>query len=73
MLRNSPLLSRLTLAVTFLYVWLLSVGSRTIRFGLRHLVDRKDRCDLSLFQIGLRIIDRCLLISLSSSLSLRSF
>ena len=34
MLRNSPRLSRLTLAVAFLYVWLLSVGSRTIRAGL---------------------------------------
>ena len=70
MLRNSPRLSRLTLAVAFLYVWLLSVGSRTIRAGLRHFVDRKDRRDLSLFQIGLRFIDRCLLLSLSFSLPL---
>ena len=46
MLRNPPRLSRLTLAVTFLYVWLLSVGCRTIRAGLRHFVDRKDRRDL---------------------------
>lgn len=70
MLRNSPRLSRLTLAVAFLYVWLLSVGSRTIRAGLRHFVDRKDRRDLSLFQIGLRFIDRCLLHSVSFSLPL---
>ena len=70
MLRNPPRLSRLTLAVAFLYVWLLSIGSRAIRAGLRHLVDRKDRRDLSLFQIGLRFIDRCLLHSLSFSLSL---
>lgn len=61
MLRHAPRLSRLTLAIAFLYVWLLSVGSRTIRAGLRHLVDRKDRRDLSLFQIGLRFIDRKLL------------
>jgi hypothetical protein len=72
MLRNSPRLSRLTLAVAFLYIWLLSVGSRTIRAGLRHFVDRKDRRDLSLFQIGLRFIDRCLLHSLSFSLPLCS-
>ena len=71
-LRNSPRLSRLTLAVAFLYVWLLSVGSRIIRAGLRHFVDRKDRRDLSLFQIGLRFIDRCLLHSLSFSLPLCS-
>lgn len=63
MLRHAPRLSRLTLAVSFLYVWLLSVGSRTIRAGLRHLVDRKDRRDLSIFQIGLRFIDRKLLFS----------
>ena len=61
MLRHAPRLSRLTLAVAFLYVWLLSVGSRTIRSGSRHLVDRKDRRDLSIFQIGWRFIDRKLL------------
>jgi hypothetical protein len=72
MLRNPPRLSRLTLAVVFLYVWLLSVGSRTIRAGLRHFVDRKDRRDLSIFQIGLRFIDRRLLNSLPFSLSLWS-
>ena len=72
MLRNPPRLSRLTLAVTFLYVWLLSVGCRTIRAGLRHFVDRKDRRDLSIFQIGLRFIDRKLLHSLPFSLPLSS-
>jgi hypothetical protein len=72
MLRNPPRLSRLTLAVAFLYVWLLSVGSRIIRAGLRHFVDRKDRRDLSIFQIGLRFIDRQLLNSLPFSLPLWS-
>ena len=72
MLRNPPRLSRLTLAVVFLYAWLLSIGSRAIRAGLRHLVDRRDRRDLSIFQIGLRLIDRRLLHSLPFSLSLWS-
>jgi hypothetical protein len=72
MLRNPPRLSRLTLAVAFLYVWLLSTGSRAIRVGLRHLVDRKDRRDLSLFQIGWRLIERFLLLSQTFSLSLCS-
>ena len=67
MLHHVPRLSRLTLAVAFLYVWLLSVGSHTIRAGLRHVVDRKDRRDLSLFQIGYRFIDRKLLNSLPIS------
>ena len=70
MLHYVPRLSRLTLAVAFLYVWLLSVGSRTIRAGLRYLVDRKDRRDLSLFQIGWRFIDRKLLHSVPFSVSL---
>lgn len=58
MLRHFLRLSRLTLAVALLYVWLISVGGRTIREGLRHLVDRVDRRDLSIFQIGLRLIER---------------
>ena len=73
MLRQASRLSRLTLAVAFLYVWLLSVGSRTIRAGLRHLVDRKDRRDLSLFQIGLRFIDRKLLRLLPVSILLCAY
>jgi hypothetical protein len=70
MLQHAPRLSRLTLAVACLYVWLLSVGSRTIRAGLRHLVDRKDRRDLSIFQIGFRFIDRKLLLLLPISVLL---
>lgn len=73
MLRHFSRLSRLTLAVAFLYVWLLSNGSKFIRAGLRHLVDRKDRRDLSLFQIGFRLLDRKLLHSLSISLTLCAY
>ncbi len=52
MLRHFLRLSRLTLAVALLYVWLISVGGRTIRDGLRHLVDRVDRRDLSIFHLS---------------------
>ena len=58
-------LSRLTLAVALLYVWLVSTGARTIKNGQRHWVDRKDRRDLSIFRIGLRWIERCLTNDLS--------
>jgi len=58
MLRHFLRLSRLTLAVALLYVWLISIGTRTVRSGLRHLIDRKERRDLSIFQIGLRFIER---------------
>ena len=70
MLHHIARLSRLTLAVAFLYVWLLAIGSQTIRSGLRHFLDRKDRRDLSLFQIGWRFIDRMLLHSAPFSVSL---
>ena len=73
MLRHFTRLSKLTLAVAFLYVWLLSNGSKFIRAGLRHLVDRKDRRDLSVFQIGLRLLDRKLLNSLPVSPSLCTY
>jgi hypothetical protein len=73
MLRHFSRLSRLTLAVAFLYVWLLSNGSKFIRIGLRPLVDRKDRRDLSLFQIGFRIVERKLLNLLPVSPSLCAY
>jgi hypothetical protein len=63
MLRHAERLSRLTLAVAFLYVWMISTGIHTIKNGLRFLVDRRKRRDLSIFQIGLRFIDRQLLNS----------
>lgn len=67
MLHTFQRLSRLTLAVAYLYVWLISTGVRTIHAGLRHLVDRNDRRDLSIFQIGLRFIQRRLVNALSIS------
>lgn len=73
LLRHFDRLSRLTLAVALLYVWLISVGTRTIRDGLRTLVDRTDRRDLSIFQIGLRFIERCVINAFPFRISLCSF
>jgi len=70
MLHTFVRLSRLTLAVVLLYVWLVSSGTRTIHNGLRHLVDRNDRRDLSIFQIGLRFIERRIVNHLSVHLPL---
>lgn len=61
MLRHAERLSRLTLAVALLYVWSISIGTKTIRNGQREQVDRRDRRDLSIFQIGLRFIERQLI------------
>jgi Transposase DDE domain len=62
-------LSRLTLAVVLVYVWLVAYGSQTIKRGLRPMVDRSDRRDLSIFQIGLRFVERCLTNALSVRIS----
>lgn len=51
-------LSRLTLAIALLYVWLVAIGTRIIKNGERYQVDRTERRDLSIFQIGLRWIER---------------
>jgi hypothetical protein len=57
-LRHFLRLSRLTLAVVLLYVWLVAFGSQVIKSGQRHLVDRSDRRDFSIFRIGRNMVER---------------
>ena len=59
-LRHFARLSRLTLLVALLYLWCIAFGAVVIKRGLRYLVDRADRRDLSIFRIGLDMIERCL-------------
>lgn len=59
-LRNFLRLSRLTLAVVLLFVWLVAFGSRIIKSGKRPLVDRNDRRDHSIFRIGRNMVERLL-------------
>jgi len=73
MLRHFDRLSRLTLAVALLYVWLIACGTRIVRNGMRDLVDRNDRRDLSIFQIGLRFIERCVINAQCFSIVLYSY
>jgi len=73
MLRTAEHLSRLTLVVAYVFDWLISAGAKIIHIGLRHLVDRKDRRDLSLFQIGWRFIERQILRLLPFPLSLCAY
>lgn len=70
-LRHFLRLSRLTLVVAILYIWLLASGTRVIKRGQRHLVDRKDRRDLSIFQIGWRFTERCLVNALPIAIRLQ--
>jgi hypothetical protein len=59
-LRHFERLSRLTLAVAMLYVWLVAYGAEVIKRGQRCLVDRSDRRDHSLFRLGYNMLERCL-------------
>ena len=60
-LKHFQRLSRLTLAVALLYLWTVAFGSLVIKRGLRGLVDRADRRDLSIFRIGLDTFERYLI------------
>jgi hypothetical protein len=57
-LRHFLRLSRLTLAVVLLYVWLVAFGSQVIKSGQRRIVDRSDRRDYSIFRIGRNMAER---------------
>lgn len=68
-LRHFRRLSRFTMAVALLYVWLVAFGSKTIKQGKRHFVDRKKSRQLSVFRIGYDMLERCLLNQKHFSLS----
>jgi len=57
-LRHFLRLSRLTLAVVLLYVWLVAFGSQIIKNGQRRFVDRRDRRDFSIFRMGRNMAER---------------
>ena len=57
-LRHFLRLSRLTLAVCLLYLWLVATGEHVVAVNQAHEVDRTDRRDLSIFRIGWDFIER---------------
>ena len=59
-LRHFLRLSRFTMAVALLYVWVIAFGDKTIKRGQRHLVDRAKQRQLSIFRIGYDMLERCL-------------
>lgn len=67
-LRHFLRLSRLTLIVALFYVWVVAFGSTVIKRGDRHLVDRNDRRDLSIYRIGYDMLERCLINQLPISI-----
>lgn len=59
-LRHFLRLSRLLLAVCWVFVWLVNLGSWVITHGHRASVDRSDRRDLSVTRLGRDYLERCL-------------
>lgn len=53
-------LSRLLIAACLAYVFVVYLGTLAKTEGWDRLVHRADRCDLSLFQLGLRLLDHML-------------
>jgi Transposase DDE domain len=53
-------LSRLLIAACLAYIWIIYLGALCEKEGWRSIIHRKDRCDLSLFQLGLRTLEHFL-------------
>jgi hypothetical protein len=56
-LEDSQRLSRLLIATCLAYIWIVYLGSLCKTEGWQSVIHRKSRCDLSLFQLGLRLLD----------------
>jgi hypothetical protein len=50
-------LSRLLIAACLAYLWIVYLGSLCEKEGWGSIIHRRDRCDLSLFQLGLRLLE----------------
>lgn len=50
-------LSRLLIASCLAYIWIVYLGSLCQKEGWQSMIHRKKRCDLSLFQLGLRFLE----------------
>jgi hypothetical protein len=50
-------LSRLLIAACLAYIWIVYLGSLCKEEGWTRVIHRRDRCDLSLFQLGLRLLE----------------
>jgi len=59
-LRHFLRLSRLTLLVCLLFVWLVALGEYVLAHHLAGQVDRTDRRDLSIFRLGWDFLEDCL-------------
>jgi hypothetical protein len=63
-------LNRLLMATFLAYHFIVALGILTIQHGWQTVIHRTDRCDLSLFQLGLRVLDYLLEENLPIRISL---
>ena len=56
-LADPPRLARLMIAACLAYIWIVYLGVLAVGAEWRKAIHRADRCDLSLFQLGLRALD----------------
>ncbi len=59
-LEDPQRLSRLLIASCLAYIWIVYLGSLCKRDGWQGIIHRKSRCDLSLFQLGIRLLEHFL-------------
>jgi len=53
-------LSRLLIAACLAYIWVVYLGALCAKDGWQGIIHRRKRCDLSLFQLGLRVLEHFL-------------
>jgi hypothetical protein len=66
-------LARLMVAACLAYLWIVYLGLWSFKQELHKIVHRTDRCDLSLFQLGLRVLEYLLDLSLPIPVSFVDF
>jgi hypothetical protein len=59
-LSDATRVMRLMFAACFAYLWVIYLGARAHQDGWTPKIHRRHRCDLSLFQLGLRLLDHLL-------------
>ena len=64
-------LTRLLMATCLAYIWLIYLGTLAVRDQWLTIIHRSGRCDLSLFQLGIRLLDHFLNEGLSIPFALQ--
>lgn len=72
-LSNPARLAKLMIAACLAYLWIVRLGLWSLGNELHKTVHRTDRCDLSLFQLGLRILEHLLDFNLPIPVSFTDF